>query len=96
MKIYIAGPMSGRPNFNRPAFYDAAKDLTDQGYIVLNPATLPNGLTEKAYMDIGIAMLLNADTIYLLNGWKASAGALAELALAEKIGLVVIYQGESG
>lgn len=38
MKIYIAGPMSGYPEFNFPAFNAAAKKLRDEGWTVFNPA----------------------------------------------------------
>lgn len=37
-KIYIAGPMSGYPEFNFPAFFVAALRLKEQGWIVFNPA----------------------------------------------------------
>lgn len=37
---YLAGPMSGLPQFNFPAFYAAAKDLRDQGYRMVSPAEL--------------------------------------------------------
>lgn len=36
--IYLAGPMSGLPDFNFPAFYDAAIDLEYAGWKVWNPA----------------------------------------------------------
>jgi hypothetical protein len=35
---YIAGPMTGLPNFNFPAFNAAAKHLRSQGHTVFNPA----------------------------------------------------------
>ena len=92
MKIYIAGPMSGLKDCNRPAFHQAATDLTAIGHTVLNPAMLPGGLTEADYMAIGMAMLQRAEAIYLLDGWQASAGARAEFALAEKLGLTIIWQ----
>lgn len=38
MILYIAGPMSGRPEFNYPAFLAAEHDLKSHGYDVLNPA----------------------------------------------------------
>ncbi|KAB1578750.1 DUF4406 domain-containing protein [Serratia marcescens] len=92
MKTYIAGPMSDRPAFNRPAFHLAATHLMACGHTPLNPATLPDGLAEADYMAIGIAMLQRAEAIYLLDGWQSSVGAKAEFALAEKLGLKVIYQ----
>ena len=36
--VYIAGPMRDRPEFNFPAFFDAAWRLESQGYTVYNPA----------------------------------------------------------
>ncbi len=36
--IYIAGPMSGLPDFNFPAFYEAATRFEEEGWIVFNPA----------------------------------------------------------
>lgn len=95
MKIYIAGPMTGLPHFNRPAFQQAAISLSFEKHIPLNPAILPDGLTEADYMAIGLTMLQRAEAIYLLTGWQFSAGARAEHALALKLGLEVIEQRDS-
>ena len=43
-------------------------------------------------MDICFAMLRCADGIFLLDGWQQSAGARAERALAEKLGLDIQHQ----
>ncbi|HCP4053653.1 TPA: DUF4406 domain-containing protein [Escherichia coli] len=95
LKIYIAGPMTGYPDYNRAAFNAKASELTAEGHIVLNPAVLPGGLCQSEYMDICLAMVRSADAIYLLKGWEASAGARAEHALAEKLELTVIYEAPS-
>lgn len=95
MKIYIAGPMTGLPHFNRPAFNQAAINLSFEKHVPLNPAILPDGLTEADYMAIGLTMLQRAEAIYLLTGWQFSAGARAEHALALKLGLEVIEQKEN-
>ena len=95
MKVYIAGPMTGLPHFNRPAFQQAAINLSFEKHVPLNPAILPDGLTAADYMAVGMTMLQRADAIYLLTGWQFSAGARAEHALALKLGLEVIEQRES-
>ena len=47
---YIAGPMSGIPRFNIPAFDEAAKNLRAAGYNIVSPAELDDPVTrEMAY-----------------------------------------------
>lgn len=87
MKIYIAGPMTGIPEYNRPAFFQAAEDIAGQGHIPLNPAVLPDGLSEPDYMCVCLAMLQRADAVHMLDGWRNSQGARAEYGLARKLGL---------
>lgn len=94
LKTYIAGPMTGIDKLNRPAFQAAAEQLhRDLGRVVINPATLPDGLTQAEYMDICLAMIRSADTVYLLRGWEQSEGAMAEYHYAKKIGKQLEYQG---
>lgn len=49
-KFYLAGPMSGYPQFNFPAFIAAAADLRARGYEIVSPAELDseNGIDKQA------------------------------------------------
>jgi hypothetical protein len=40
MRIYLAGPMSGRKNYNRDAFNEAATNFRAQGHEVVSPVEL--------------------------------------------------------
>lgn len=92
--IYIAGPMTGLPNYNREAFFKKAMELRREGYTVLTPSALPAGLSDIAYMDICLAMVRSAEAIYMLSGWDSSAGAVVEHALASKLGMDIYYEEE--
>lgn len=92
-KIYIAGPMTGLPDFNRPAFNAYAAKLEAEGHIVLNPATLPLGLEHWQYMLLCQPMVAVADEVHLLPGWANSTGALTEHEWATSLGKVIRYTG---
>lgn len=93
MTIYIAGPMSGIEDFNRPAFEAAEIHLRELGHVPLNPGILPTDLPEGAYLPISLAMLQQADAIYLLKGWIISDGAQIEARLARRQGLAEYHEG---
>lgn len=84
--IYIAGAMTKEKDFNHPAFFAKAAELEAQGWVVLNPATLPLFLRQEHYMDISAAMVRSATYMCMLDGWEKSEGATAEYAQARKLG----------
>ena len=92
MKIYIAGPMTGYPEHNYPAFHQAATMLTILGHDVESPAAggQVEGWEWPDYMRRGLHQLLTCDTIALLPGWQNSRGATIEHQLATDLGMTVI------
>ena len=88
-RIYIAGPMSGLPDNNRPAFFAAEKALTAAGYSVWNPVRngLPLDAAWSEHMRVDIAALVTCGRIALLPGWEKSTGANLELKIAVALGM---------
>ena len=84
MKIYIAGKITGDQDY-RAKFADAQRQIEAQGHIVLNPATLPEGMEPKDYMRICFAMIDVADAVVFLPDAAESAGARLEMAYCEYI-----------
>lgn len=88
--IYLAGPMTGLPDFNYPAFAEAAAAWRAKGYRVLNPAENFDGdtsLPRIVYIRKDLAQLVNECTaIAFLPGWQKSRGATLEHAVALGLG----------
>lgn len=94
MRWYLSGPMTGLPDFNRPAFHQAAAVVRAAGQTVWNPAALcPPGLGWKAAMRIDLVALKRAEGLILLPGWERSRGARIERRRARARGLP-IYRWE--
>lgn len=77
MKIYIAGKITGEPNFKK-IFKTKEEELKSQDHIVLNPADLPKGLSYEEYMTICFAMIDVCDEVHFLSNWSTSQGAKRE------------------
>lgn len=92
MILYIAGPMSGLPDYNRPAFFDAAARLRDFGFTTINPARHEqrNDLDWGDYMRLGISDVLAAHGLAVLPGWECSRGARLEVEVAHALRLPVL------
>ena len=50
MRVYIAGPMSGKPSFNWPAFDELAAVLRGRGFDVVSPSEMDSPATRAAVM----------------------------------------------
>lgn len=55
MKIYVAGPMRGKPDFNFPAFDKASAFLRRLGHTVFNPADRDRSVLPEGFDDLPLA-----------------------------------------
>ena len=83
--IYIAGPITGVCDY-RTEFGRYADAIRAMGYAVLNPARLPEGMTNAQYMRICLAMIDSADAVLFMSEWRESPGATLEHRYCEYTG----------
>lgn len=98
-RIYIAGPMTGKPGYNFAAFFAAEKYLLERGFEVVNPAKIIIGLfgEKEEYTPEEVEICIKeekaeleiCDGIYFLRGWESSQGAKRELCAAINGGLKI-------
>ena len=93
-RVYMAGPMTGLPELNFPAFNQEAERLRAEGLQVLNPADhgIVDGADWADYLRHDIAGLSSCERIHLLRGWTKSKGACLEMTIAKALGMTVTYQ----
>ncbi len=102
-RIYVAGPMTGVAQWNRPAFVKAAERLREIGWEVTSPVEIADAFGSQktivttpglldTVIDEELAQLTKCDAIYLLTGWENSRGAKTELLLALEKGMDVITE----
>lgn len=87
--VYVAGPMSGKEDYNYAAFHAAEEQLRDEGYEVNNPARNFDGDTSlpyTTYIEQAIRDVLASDWIFCLPGWRQSVGARTEVHVAATLG----------
>lgn len=90
--LYIAGPMTGLPEFNAPAFRDAAGRYTEAGFVTIDPSTNFGGRTDlppEVYMRRDLRDVLGVDAVVMLEGWRASVNATLERDVARAVGAAV-------
>lgn len=95
-RVYVAGPMTGYPNSNFPAFHAEAARLRAAGLEVFNPAELNLGdePTWEDCMRADIRQMMRCNAICMLPGWQASRGATLEHNIATTLGFDVLLAGE--
>lgn len=92
--IYIAGPMTGFPDHNFPAFNAMADKLRSEGWVVVNPAEINAAYGPEydikyrcTWMRNDIQALLTCSHIMLLEGFEYSTGARLEAQVAHACGI---------
>jgi nucleoside 2-deoxyribosyltransferase len=99
MRYYLAGPMTGLPDFNYRVFEAEQKKLRSQGLDVVSPHSIDFGETEEkpgslpyqTYIKGGLKLLLTCDAIILMVGWENSKGCLTELTVASACGMMILF-----
>lgn len=95
--VYIAGPMTGYPEWNHPAFYEMADRLRAAGHTVICPAEQhapSHDVAWDLYLRRDLVQLVKCSRVALLKGWHNSRGAALERNVAEALGLEIIAPHE--
>lgn len=92
MVVYIAGRMRNLKDFGKKKFMAAEKRLQKAGYVVLNPARLPDGMPYERYMPICLSLVEQADAVYMLDNWESSEGAQLEYNYAEFQQKIILFE----
>ena len=92
VKLYLAGPMSGKAGFNYPRFQEVAEALRSRHYDIVSPHEMHDGDTSQSwewYLRKDLTIMLECDGLILLEDWEESRGARLELFVADKTSMFV-------
>ena len=92
--VYLSGPMTGKPDYNKSEFTKAEKLVKSMGYKVINPHKVKllrrfRKPVWENYMRSDLRAMMKADMIILLDGWISSEGAQLEVYNATKLKMEV-------
>lgn len=102
--IYVAGPYRADSAYgvyqNIRKAEAKAVELWQEGWIVLCPHLnsqlfehmMPNA--NEVCLAGGLVLVERCDAIYMMSGWESSVGSKAELEVAKKNNLEIIYEEE--
>lgn len=82
--LYVAGPMTGYPANNYPAFNEATHELRKVGFEVVNPAEF-GANSPASYVELlkrDLHALLECDGVAVIDKWWESVGARNEVQVA--------------
>lgn len=82
--------MTGLPEFNYPAFFEAEEIWDEAGWNVVNPARNHDGdttLPRESYLRLAYQQVCQASAVAFLPGWECSEGATREHQIATDLGL---------
>ena len=99
--VYLSGPMTGLPEYNKAAFAECELELTIRGYKVFNPASpdrLPKDgedpISYEEYLRRDLRVLTSSknrpDAIVILPGWQHSKGANLEVFIGQILGIDIV------
>ena len=96
LKIYLSGPISGVDNYKENfALAEATLHERWPDAVIINPAVLPEGLSNKDYIMTDLQLLSTANILALIPGWETSTGAKLEKLFAQYIGGIgIMYLGK--
>lgn len=89
--VFLSGKMTGLIDLGRTQFHRYNKFFHSIGRKVIDPSCLPTDLPDKCYMPMCLAMLNQADEVFMIPGWELSEGARIENAYAAKCGKVITH-----
>lgn len=94
--VYLAGPMTGYPEFNFPAFKAAASDIDEMGVGQVwhtangTPPDPEDAPPWSVYLRVALRKLLHCNAVVVLPGWRESRGARLEVYVALELGMPVV------
>lgn len=91
MRIYIAGPMTGKKDHNFPAFEAAAKRLRDDGHFVINPAELSVMFGKPETVEASFKAYYDEAAQSAPDGWYIIAKSVMDADLAALRSCHAIY-----
>lgn len=97
--VYTAGPMTGLPDRNYPAFRMLEQRLRMRGFTQIENPCAPDDHPDDPhpwdwYMRRAIAQVIRCRTMLMLPGWARSKGARLEHAIARELGMSIYYLEE--